>query len=149
MQPEHLLPWTYDDGGRRAAGFRGIAGDCSTRSITIATGLPYRDVYDELTRLACAATERARKKKHGRARTGVSMDVLKDYLDSLGWRWVATMTIGGGCVTRLRRDELPTDGRLVVRVSKHLTAIIDGTIHDTHDPRRNGSRCVYGYWYRP
>lgn len=145
----HLLPWTYDDGGRRAAGFRGDTRDCSTRAIAIATGIPYREVYDELTSRARAATKRARTKKHGSARTGVSMVVLKAYLESLDWRWVATMTIGGGCITHLRRDELPTDARLIVRVSRHLTAIIDGTIHDLHDPSRNGTRCVYGYWYKP
>jgi len=147
VPPDHILPWTYDDGGRRAAGFRGDTSDCSTRAVAIATERPYQQVYDELSRIAKAHTERARKRKHGTARTGVSMDVLKEYMRSLGWRWIATMTVGGGCTTRLRRDELPVDERLVVRVSKHLTAVIDGTIHDTHDPGRGGTRCVYGYWY--
>src|ERR1700730_2873392 len=48
----------------------------------------------------------------------------------------------------LRAKELPP-GRLVVSVSKHLTAVIDGVIHDTHDPSRHGKRCVYGYWQPP
>jgi hypothetical protein len=38
------MNWVYDDGGRKAAGFRGRAGDCVTRSIAIATRLPYRHV---------------------------------------------------------------------------------------------------------
>ena len=38
------MNWVYDDGGRKAAGFRGTAGDCVTRSIAIATRLPYRHV---------------------------------------------------------------------------------------------------------
>ncbi len=37
-------------------------------------------------------------------------------------------------------------GRLIVSVSKHMTAVIDGVIHDTHNPSRDGTRCVYGYW---
>src|SRR6202022_2042587 len=46
----HVLPtlkWKYDHGGRYAAGFRprGV-GDCVTRSIAIATGLPYATVAD-------------------------------------------------------------------------------------------------------
>ena len=45
----------------------------------------------------------------------------------------------------LRADELPP-GRLVVSVTHHLTAVIDGVIHDTHDPSRGGTRCVYGVW---
>jgi hypothetical protein len=55
------------------------------------------------------------------------------------------MQIGSGCTVHLRPKELPA-GRLVVSVSKHLTAVIDGVIHDTHDCSRRGTRCVYGYW---
>jgi hypothetical protein len=40
-------------------------------------------------------------------------------------------------------------GRLVVRLSRHLTAMIDGIVHDTYDPRREGTRCVYGWWSQP
>ena len=55
------------------------------------------------------------------------------------------MAIGSGCKVHLRADELPS-GRLIVSVSKHLTAVIDGVIHDNHDPSRDGTRCVYGYF---
>ena len=37
-------------------------------------------------------------------------------------------------------------GRLIVAVSRHYCAVIDGVIHDLYDPSRNGTRCVYGYW---
>jgi hypothetical protein len=30
-----------------------------------------------------------------------------------------------------------------------LCAVIDGVIHDTFNPSRGGSRCVYGYWVFP
>jgi hypothetical protein len=30
--------------------------------------------------------------------------------------------------------------------SRHLVAVIDGVIHDTHDCSRDGTRCVYGYF---
>jgi hypothetical protein len=66
-------------------------------------------------------------------------------MKQLGWMWTPTMQIGSGCTVHLRADELPP-GRLVVSVSKHLTAVIDGVIHDTHDCSRRGTRCVYGYW---
>jgi hypothetical protein len=26
--------------------------------------------------------------------------------------------------------------------------VIDGVIHDTFDPSRGGTRCVYGYWIK-
>jgi hypothetical protein len=45
----------------------------------------------------------------------------------------------------LRVGEVP-EGRLIVRLSHHLTAVLDGVIRDTHDPSRAGTRCVYGYF---
>jgi hypothetical protein len=66
-------------------------------------------------------------------------------MERLGFVWTPTMTIGSGCRVHLRDGELPM-GRLVVSVSKHATAVIDGVIHDTHDPARGGTRCVYGFW---
>jgi hypothetical protein len=55
------------------------------------------------------------------------------------------MAVGQGCQVHLRQHEIPT-GRLIVKVSKHLSAVIDGVIHDTHNPGRGGTRCVYGYY---
>jgi Protein of unknown function (DUF2786) len=45
----------------------------------------------------------------------------------------------------LRPQELPS-GRLIVAVSGHLVAMINGVVHDTHDCTRDGMRCVYGYY---
>jgi hypothetical protein len=58
------------------------------------------------------------------------------------------MRIGSGCKVHLRADELP-GGRLIVHVSKHIVAVLNGVIHDTHDCSRGGNRCVYGYWSAP
>lgn len=139
------MRFVKDDGGRSAAGYKGEAGDCVCRSIAIATGKPYQEVYDALNDLA--RLERTGKRKRGTssARNGVYKTTIRRYMESIGWRWVPTMTVGGGCKVHLREDELPA-GRLVVSVSKHVTAVIDGTIHDTHDPSRDGTRCVYGYF---
>lgn len=132
------------DGGRADAGFRGKrdAGDCVARSIAIASGLPYMKVYSEL---ALRSQLKGGKKT---ARDGVLKKVYKQYLVDLGWHWHATMGIGTGCKVHLRTDELPR-GALIVEVSKHVTCVIDGVIHDTHDPSRGGMRCVYGYWTEP
>jgi hypothetical protein len=139
------MAFHYNDGGRAVAGFKGSTSDCVTRAIAIATGTPYREVYDELS--ALGKQERVGKRKSGRshARTGVYRETIKKYLLSHGWQWTPTMQIGQGCRVHLRADELPT-GRLIVSVSRHLTAVIDGVIHDTFDPSRNGTRCVYGYY---
>jgi hypothetical protein len=138
----------YDDGGRADAGFRGDAGDCVTRAVAIATGRPYREVYDELF----ARIRRTRRYKASGSgarcttpRNYTPKKVTREYIESLGWRWVPTMAIGQGCTTHLRADELPA-GPVIVSLSKHVCAVIDGVIHDTHDPSRDGTRCVYGYY---
>lgn len=127
--------FVVDDGGR-SDHFRGTTGDCVVRSIAIAAGIPYLEVYGTL---------KARMGKGKSPRDGVSPKLYKPYLADLGFAWTPTMHVGQGCTVHLNRNEMP-DGRLLVRLSRHLTAMIDGVVHDTYDPRREGTRCVYGYW---
>jgi hypothetical protein len=138
----------FHDGGRASAGYRGKAGDCVVRSIAIATGLPYQHIYDLVNGASVHERTGTRKRGKSNARTGVYKSTIKRVMGSLGWIWTPTMQIGSGCTVHLRSDELPS-GRLLVSVSKHLTAVIDGVIHDTHDCSRRGTRCVYGYWQPP
>ena len=153
------MNFQHDDGGRAAAGYKGQAGDCVCRAIAIAAGLPYQQVYDALHERIkeFASTSRSRAAKRaarggGRTgttpRNGVNKGVTRRYMESLGATWTPTMAIGSGCKVHLRDGELPA-GRLVVSVSKHVCAVIDGVIHDTHDPSRDGTRCVYGYYTLP
>ena len=140
--------WVFDDGGRGDAGYRGKAGDCAVRAAAIATGRPYREVYDLINELAQAERTGKRKRGVSNARTGVYGPTMRRLMDALDWQWTPTMAIGSGCRVHLRADELPS-GRLVVNLSKHYSAVIDGVVHDTHDPTRDGTRCVYGDWSRP
>lgn len=152
------LDFVVDDGGRAEAGYKGKAGDCVARSIAIAAGIPYADVYARLSQETGEQRAGKRGKRTASARNGINVKRkwFKEYMTQLGFRWVPTMQIGQGCKVHLLRGELPS-GRLVVSVSGHYTAVIDGVIHDTHDPTRatiiheNGvqrmtHRCVYGYW---
>lgn len=144
-----MIDWTYDDGGRAAAGYQGTANDCVTRAIAIAAQLPYQQVYDLVNELSKRerpelATRRMGNKRSS-ARTGVYKATTNRVLSHLGWRKHPTMAIGQGCKVHLAAVELPP-GRLIVQVSKHLVAVIDGVVHDTHDPSRDGTRCVYSYW---
>lgn len=142
------MRFIHDDGGRTAAGFKGHAGDCVARSVSIASGRPYAEVYSVLANGTGA--QRATKRTPARAksaRSGVNVkrEWFKRYMASLGFTWTPTMQIGSGCKVHLADGELPM-GRLVVSVSGHYTAVIDGTIRDTYNPHRDGHRCVYGYW---
>ena len=150
------LPWVYDDGGRAAAGRRGHADDCAVRAIAIATGKPYGEVYELVNKYGRA--ERTRKSRRtgqprpkSSARTGVYGPTFSRIMRDLGWQWYPTMGIGTGTQVHLAVGELPTlpETRLIAQVSRHWCAIVNGVIHDTHDPSREGTRAVYGYWYQP
>jgi len=141
------MTYVYDDGGRAAAGYKGETGDCVVRAIAIAAELPYQEIYDGINELALGERTGTRKRGKSNARLGVYKGTIRKYMEALGWTWTPTMQIGSGCQVHLRADELPA-GRLVVSVSKHSVAVIDGVVHDTHDPSRDGTRCVYGYFQR-
>lgn len=128
----------YNDGGSGKSKQR----DCVVRAIAIATEQPYADVCNRINYLADNEYFDGSD-----ANAGVHKTLYKDYLTALGWTWTPTMGIGTGCTVHLRDGELPM-GRLVVSVSRHLVAVIDGVINDTHDCSRNGTRCVYGYWHK-
>lgn len=160
-----MSDWVYNDGGRAAAGLKGDAGDCVARSVAIASGIPYAKIYRLLAeghetqrivrrkRVRGVLVERRFSKRalrdQGKRTADGGIDVRRKWFKALmvrlGFRWVPTMQVGQGCTTHLRSEELPS-GRLVVSVSRHYVAVIDGVVHDTHDPRRDGTRCVYGYW---
>jgi hypothetical protein len=134
-------------GGRAAAGFKGTAFDCATRALAIAAEIPYREAYNLINDYAAAEKFSKRRRSKSSARTGVHAVTLGKLLADLGWEWTPTMQIGSGCTVHVREDELP-DGRLILNLSRHFAAFIDGVLHDTHDSSRGGTRCVYGYWHK-
>lgn len=156
----------YNDGGRAAAGFKGSTGDCVVRAICIISGLPYRQVYDDLFTMQSAQRKTKRLPKGARyIRNGTytNRKWFKDYMASLDFVWTPTMLVGQGCKVHLTPDELPA-GKLIVSLSRHYTSVIDGVIYDTHNPNDKptggwwnsyegtdeprGPRCVYGYWQK-
>ncbi|KKM76073.1 hypothetical protein LCGC14_1383880 [marine sediment metagenome] len=140
------MEFINNDGGRAAAGFQGTTGDCVIRSIVIALELPYQQVYDEMNGLI-KSHRKTKIQKSSSSRGGVNKKFYRNFLESRGWKWIACMKIGTGCKVHLKAEELPK-GRIIARVSKHLCAVIDGVINDTHDCSRNETRCVYGYFIK-
>lgn len=141
------MKYEYNDGGRSEAGYKGSTGDCVVRAISIASQKPYQEVYDLVNSYA-SNEYKSRVSKKSNARTGVRKSTIRKMMQELGFVWTPTMKVGSGCKVHLVESELP-EGRLVVQVSKHITAVIDKVIHDTYDPSRDGTRCVYGYWRLP
>ena len=123
----------HNTGGRKGA----RTSDCVIRSISIATEIPYDQVFEDLLTLAKEKQDMPNSKK-----------VFHPYLLNKGWKWKPTMAIGSGCVVHLKADELPK-GNIICKLTKHMVAVKDGVINDTYDPSREGKRCVYGYYYQP
>lgn len=149
----------YNDGGREEAGFKGTAGDCVVRAIAIVANKPYIEVYNEINLLAKDERVTKRRKCKSSSRNGVFKKTYHNYILSLGFKWIPLMKVGVGCKVHLKDGEIPM-GRLIVRLSKHLTSVIDGVINDTFNPQRKTilidgygnkkvvERCVYGYYTR-
>ena len=141
----------YDDGGRLAAGFTGLTGDCCCRAVAICTERPYRDVYVEMKAFAKNNETKARIRNGGQSsvRMGYHTTTLRKYMKSIGWEWTPTMHIGQGCKVHLKDGEIPMNERVLCCVSKHFVAVVNGVIHDNYNPQRGGTRCVYGYYTKP
>jgi hypothetical protein len=75
------MDFVFHDGRRAAADYKGTTGDCVTRSIAIATGKPYQEVYDALNSLTLVERTGPRKRKRSNGRTGVFRTTYQHYLD--------------------------------------------------------------------
>ena len=144
------------DGGHRAAGMRGKGKKaCVPRAIAIALDLDYRETHDALEAAqqewaTTGRTSKAKRRAEGRtiAKGGVHKPVYEAFLEERGWRHVPLMSVGKQRERNPRFSDLPTTGTIIANVSRHLCAVVDGVIHDTHDPTRGGTRTVYGYWIK-
>ena len=128
------MEFIWSDGGRAACGYVGLTGDCVTRSIAIATGLAYRDVYQGLSK----ASDKT-------ARHGITSDVYADLSSQPRLEEYLPLTV-------LRRRHLPrgvvivafqADGR---NRTAHLACVIDHTVYDTWNPMEDPAYRIVGYW---
>lgn len=141
------LPVKIDDGGRAQSGMKAKrVGDCVCRALAIVTGKPYHTVYKEINESAGSERLSKGRKRKSSARDGVYKPTVRKLMEQHGGVWTPTMGIGSGCRVHLCKGEFPESGKYIACLSKHVCAVIDGVVHDTFDPSRNGTRCVYGYW---
>lgn len=118
------------DGGRQAAGYKGIVNDCAVRAIAIALELDYKIVYQQINLyLEAYGYQRT-------ARQAVPFDILNRYLKMQGWEYVSA-----------KRDELPA-GRIIADIGNHVLAVIDGVVHDLWDSLNDGEVSVHGCWVK-
>lgn len=123
----------FSDGGRQAAGFKGVSGDCAVRALSIATGLEYRHSMKLIKEFA------ARGKQGNKAiAKGVYKEDLDALLRSLGWTWKTAPKFTG---RKAMYSDIP--GIAIVRMARHYAAVLDGELHDSWD---SSGKMVYGYW---
>lgn len=116
------MPWVYDDGGRSLAGYSGDAGACVSRSLSIVMNRSYASVYKDLYENSITSP-----------RNGIEVESLwfPTYMKRWGYKFVATPG------KHFIPEDVPQEGRLAVTIlapGGHLTAVIDGVVHDTIDP---------------
>ena len=128
-----MTKYIETDGGRAAAGFKGRTGDCGVRAMAVALGLDYKACYQEL---AQAHKERTGKKT---ARNGIYKETFSEVLSRHGWVWHPAPKFDG---RKARASDMPK-GKVIVRMSKHFAAVIDGTVHDSWNSTH---KMVYGFW---
>jgi hypothetical protein len=133
------LGFEKTDGGRKDAGFEGDALDCVTRAIAIATTIEYREVYDNLFKIAKGFMPVKRRTKrhldevvriraHPSPRNKVSPLVYSLYLESLHYQET---------VKKLKlNDVLFQEGTYIVITRGHLATIKDGILYDSFDSRK-------------
>lgn len=129
----------WNDGGRSTCGFVGLTGDCVTRSISIATGIAYRDVYELL------------KERYGSTpRDGVPKFVYGPYLKELCWdEQICSKPY-------IALEQFEFQGAMsIVQVQdafgrkSHLCTVIEGVLHDTWDPRDDDTQYLVVQCWSP
>lgn len=161
------LDFVVDDGGRKAAGYKGNASDCVLRSLSIALGEDYEELRRELMEETkhFANTSRSRKakrqKKEGNSVfRGVYREVYSVILKRRGWIRTGMSKIGSSKRYYLTKSDVPPVP-VILHTRGHLTTSIDHTIRDTWDTRmstvfKDGSptdekspRVYYSMWTPP
>lgn len=120
----------YNDGGRHRAGFRENVGDCVTRSISILFGFDYLDAHQQVNILL-----KRFRDGNSLVPNGITNSSTKKLMKHFGLIWNPTNSF----------LDIPRKGKFILNFPHHVCAVIDGTIHDTHD-NRNISNRIYGFW---
>ena len=127
------MNFIFNDGGRKEAGYKGSAGDCAARAMSIALNIPYKTAYSELAKA---------NKDHGKAksaRNGISKDIYSDVLKLHGWFWNPSPKFIG---RKAKCKDMPI-GTVIARQAGHYVTVVNGIPQDTWD---SSEKMVYGFW---
>lgn len=131
------LKYQFNDGGRFLAGYSGGAGDCVVRALSIATGSSYSNMYEFVNRTARCFESHSKVKSSNVY--GIYSNSVKGIMKILRLKWIAKKSNG--------MLVIPTKGTYIVSLIGHVCAVVDGTIHDTHNTINPiNLTLAQGYW---
>ena len=111
--------------------------DCTVVALAVSCGVDYDTAYDELA-------QRGRKSSTGFWFPSSVKSRRNDTVLGVTFTWYPLQAVKG------ERRMTPTvfvhehpSGKFVLRLSKHVVAVIDGVVYD---PAGRLDACVYGYW---
>ena len=134
-----------DDGGRRAAGYRGTCGDCACRALAIALDQPYPELYQRISagnKQFYLATGTFYKGRRYTARHGCRSEVWASILASHGWTSLPQdytwETLPPTCLVQCAKSARKN-------ASRHVAAVVQGTLRDSWNSRRTAP-IIYQVW---
>lgn len=130
-----MIGYAYDDGGRKAAGRKGKTGDCVTRAAAILTRKPYEEVYS----LFAEGNQKYRGRRRNQSQRGVrsaSNGVPKPVIDRVfAAMGLKKIPFAKGSPRLTYSEAYEKFGNCIVSTTKHVAAIVEGELRDTHDER--------------
>jgi len=132
-----VIRYTFNDGGRADAGYKGKTGDCVVRAIAIASRKPYKEVYGAMAKTMQQAGYRAsgnaynQRPRAGNKPARNARDVQQDVLKQFGYTKVRLLHGARPTYT----DAYSMYGDCIVGTTKHIAALVDGALHDIFDGR--------------
>lgn len=124
-----------DDAGRSQSKRPKQSNDCTVRAVAKAGGFEYDMVYDLFMQSG---------RKSGRG-FDLKTWAKKGHIKGHKLVWTPLQAIKGQPRMNIAAfAETHETGTYILRVSKHVFAMIDGVVYDTGESRPD--KCVYGYW---
>jgi hypothetical protein len=129
------MNFVYNDGGRRASGFKRHGGDCVVRAVAIATKQDYKYVYK-----LCSIFNAAQRGTMS-ASNGVPLTrAFHKWMTNMGWEYKHCGDTP---------FDTPSAGTFILHTDKHYTAVIDGVVHDTFNLFNTFVEVpILGYWVK-
>lgn len=145
-----IVKYVESDGGRKASGRKGHAGDCVCRAISHYFGgsfIEYENTYKRLAKeTGQQRASKRTKKQPASARNGINVKRkwFVDYMNEMGLTFKPLTHAGSSKRTYL--DDMPKKGKFILSMGGHYSFLQDGVLYDTWGSRARRGGVVNGYW---